>query len=69
MPCGPGGCRREAAAALRRLPTATDVTAFDHPGTVKSAVKHSQSQIFSCEFCDGYESIELAALASYRMLS
>ena len=51
------------------MPTATDVTAFDHPGTVKSAVKHSQSQIFSCEFYDGYESIELAALASYRMLS
>ena len=51
------------------MPTVTYVTAFDHPGTVKSAVRNSESQIFSCEFYDGYESIELAALASCRMLS
>ena len=29
LPRGPGGCRREAAAALRRLPIVTDCIAFD----------------------------------------
>ena len=54
-------------------PCLPNITAYSkplhHPGTVKSVVKPSKNQVFSCEFFDGYEELTLEVLMSCRLLS